>query len=60
MNIFTTIFFTKFYQNILQNAPFLKIFSVEHAPEPPPPPQLRAMQIPPLLQKYFEPPPPPK
>ena len=38
MNIFTNFCFTKFKQNILQNAPnctFLKKFSGEHATEPP-------------------------
>ena len=34
INIFA-IFLTKLQQNILQNAPFFKIFSGEHAPEPP-------------------------
>ena len=32
---FYNFFLPNFSQNILQNAPFLKIFSEEHAPEPP-------------------------
>ena len=54
MNIFTTILlqnFSKIFSKTHQIAPFLKIFSGEHAPEPP-----SDMQIPHLLQKYFKPP----
>ena len=64
MNNFTIFFlqnFSKIFSKTHQIAPFLKIFSREHAPEPPKQTRcmaLRAMQIPPLLQKYFEPPPP--
>ena len=61
MNIFT-IFLYKILANIFtkthQIAPFLKIFSGEHAPKPPLANAWQsAMQIPPLLPKYFEPPP---
>ena len=57
MNIFTIIFlqnFSKILSKTHQIAPFLKIFSGEHAPEPP----IKRVALPraALLQKYFEPP----
>ena len=61
MNIFTGFFlqnFSKIFSKTHQIAPFLKIFSGEHTPEPPY--QTRGFAIiPPLFQKYFEPRPPP-
>ena len=57
MNIFTIIFlqnFSKLFSKTHQIAPFLKIFSEEHAPEPP---SKRVALS--LLRKYFEPAPPP-
>ena len=62
MNIFTIIFlqnFSKIFSKTHQIAPFLKIFSGEHAGRTPlASAWLRAMQIPPLLQKKLNPPPP--
>ena len=55
MNIFTIIFlqnFSKIFSKTHQIAPFLKIFSGEHAPEP-----HSKRENTPILQKYFEPPP---
>ena len=58
MNIFTIFF----YQILAKYSP--KHTKLHHLKKifrgiiPPNPPNHRAMQIPPLLQKYFEPPPP--
>ena len=54
--------FSKILSKTHQIAPFLKIFSGEHAPEPPSKlvvsPRAAWREIPPLFQKNFEPPPP--
>ena len=67
MNIFTIIFLIKFLAKYSPKRTILKNFLGGSMPPNPPNKTrgfatrcmaLRAMQIPPLLQKYFEPPPP--
>ena len=59
MNIFTVIFFlnfSKIFSKTHQIAPFFKIFSGEHAPEPPSKRVASPCKYPPFYKKNLNPP----